>query len=293
MKNLPTGLALLVVLSAALTGCGDEGDASVDLVSPQVEVQRVALRDALGVDDLSPVGVTVEPGTGRRLVLDAQRGIFALDAQSGAATLVWGLEQLADTTTEVGSEFTDMVAIEEGVFALTAVSDGFLLDLNNDTLRQHFCYEPGFFDESFEEPALQITQAVAFDPQSQQIIAQPQTILSQNFEDPAESLLATYDRVTGQDLQWFNMPRPDYIAGGMISDIDGSLLLGVGARLDRYVMGDGNTPSAQWDLSELGVKDIQGMAMDIDKQTLLILDGESDALIELSLEELQRDASQR
>lgn len=293
MKNRTLGLALLVLLLGAVTACGDEGGASVDSVSPQAEVQRVALRDALGVDDLTPVGVTIEPGTGRRLVLDAQRGIYALDAQSGEATLVWGLEQLANTQAEVGSEFTDMVAIDEGVFALTAISDGFLLDLNHDTLRQHFCYEPDFFDEPFEEPALQITQAVAFDPQSQQIIAQPQTILSQNFEDPAESLLATYDRVTGQDLQWFNMPRPDYIAGGMISDIDGSLLLGVGARLDRYVMGDGNTPSAQWDLSELGVNDIQGMAMDTDAQTLLILDGDSDTLIELSLERLQPNAGQR
>lgn len=281
MSKRTLSLTALLTLTT-LAACADPTSyTDTDQPGPELrEVGRQSLRVALGVEELTPVGVTVEPGTGRRLVLDADRGIFALDAQGGA-TLVWGLERLETYDAAVGSAFTDIVAIDEGVFALTAISDGFLLDLRHDTLRQHFCYEPGGFEEPFEEPALQITQSVTYDAASGLIIAQPQTILSERFEDPVESQVATYDRQTGADLQWFPMPSADYVAGGMAMGSDGALLLGLGSRVDRAGLGE--QPEVVADLAPLGVTRIEGMALDAQAGTLLVIDGATDTLVEVAL----------
>ena len=114
-----------------------------------------------------------------------------------------------------------------GQLALTAIVDGFLLDLAAGTLTRHVCYEPGGFPEYQE----QRTNALGFDPSTGRLYAQPRT-----FDDPGTLLRSEVGMDaahTGLDLHWWSLPN-DLDAGGLIVTGPNQLVLGVGARLHRY-----------------------------------------------------------
>ncbi len=282
MRKPMTSTLTLLTSALLLSACTAEAPTP----APDRAADRTDLRAALGVSSLTPTGVTIEPGTGRVLVLDADRGIFEV-TPDGQANLVWGLERLEAYGVPVASPFTDLVAVEAGVIALTAISDGFLLDLGADSFEQHFCYEPGWEEEPppFEERAIQVTDAVAFDAHTGRILAQPRTIVGDDFGAPVEAFVSTYDRSSGADIQWFSLPSADFKAGGMAIEPEGTVLLGQGSALYRHDPTEGTLTLIQ-DLSPWGIRAIEGMALDAERGALLIIDGDTEALVRISMAEI-------
>lgn len=229
------------------------------------------------------VGVSVDPSTGETVVLNAREGLFTLDAE--------GLHEVASLDDLLGSaevppvsDFTDVAALGGGVYALTALSDGFLFD--GETLRQHFCYEPGFVgEEPGPDPVptsptdKQLTLSLEYLPERGQLIAQPRT-----FDEATGELMAahvaTFDLETGVEQGWFDLGAPDLLAGGLTTLEDNSVLLGAGTRLLRFDTGARELT----ELADLGahVRDIAGLARG-DDGAIWVVDGEAGALLEVTL----------
>src|SRR5690606_3368146 len=106
----------------------------------------------------------------------------------------------------------------------------------------------------------------------------------------SESWLSTYDRSRGVDLEWYQFEHPDYVAGGMALVDEDTLLLGHGSSVDRYDL-SANTLTPLARLVELGIDDVQGMVIDRDQGTLLVLDGADHELVEIALTELLTDGA--
>lgn len=258
-----------LLLALAVPACGD---APVDPVDP---LARVDLRAATGRADTRAIGVTVD-AAGDRLILDEEAGLFRLDA-TGAATLVLALADFPAPEIAIRPPFTDLVAMGDQL-ALTAIGDGFLLDLSAHTLTRHFCYEPGGFPEYQE----QRTNALAFDASTGRLYAQPRTF-DEN-DQLLRSELAMYAGDSGLDLNWWTVPT-DLDAGGMVVTGANTLVLGAHARLFRYDL-TASQLSRTDDLTRFGVSQIDGLALDPATNTLLVLDGATDQLVELSLDQL-------
>src|SRR5687767_2158393 len=157
-------LGLVATCMVSGFGCADDSPPPIDPLA------RTDLRALLGVQTPDAVGVTVEPDGDRLFVLDSNAGLFAIDAL-GAATLVVGMDAMPDPGVEVRRPYTDLVALGGNRFALTAIGDGFLLDIAANTQQLYFCYEPGFEpDENTQR-----TDSVTYDAGRDLIIAQPQT----------------------------------------------------------------------------------------------------------------------
>ncbi|HVV85691.1 MAG TPA: hypothetical protein VHE35_21680 [Kofleriaceae bacterium] len=244
--------------------------------SPAAPPAPIDLRAAAGVDDLTPSGVAVDP-TGARYVFDAGRGLYQLDGAS--MQLVLPLSSMPDPGTPVRPPYTDIAAVGPGQLAITAIGDGYLLDVARGTMRQWFCYVPSDLPEPYD----QRTDAVAYDPDAGLLYAQPRTF------DAGGALIASqvasYSYETGADLDWVNLETV-VAAGGMakIPGYDG-LTLGVGTTLCNL---SGIALSETIDLAPLGVASIDGLAVDHQANTLLVLDGVQDQLFELDLASLER-----
>jgi len=235
-------------LALVLVACSESVEPTPDDVVSRVD---------LGAEgDL--VGVAVEPDSGRRLALVSDTlfvlgdgGYEALDVQPPA------------------NGFTDVVAVGDGVVALSAVSDGFLFDTVTGTLTQHFCYEPGFQDEWVED--FQITFALGYDIDRDLLIAQPRTAMFDAPDVPVASFVATYDGGTGETREFYELPQASYRAGGMVAPGADEVWLGVDARLDAYGAGE-ERPSRFARLDRAGVSSIEGLAIDDVASTLLVAD---------------------
>jgi hypothetical protein len=259
----PLGLSLL------LAACGSPP------TEPEEPLARTDLRAATGQADARPVGVTVA-GDGTRFVLDEQAGLYRMGLD-GSAQLVLAIGDLPGAA-EVRWPLTDIVALGPNLFALTAIGDGFLLDVAERTMARHFCYEPGGFPTDQE----QRTNALAFDPATDRLYAQPRTS-----EDGVlvRSELAMFARPNGADLRWD--PLPDDVDAGGLAVLPGAdaLLLGAGGRLLRFDLATSRLTTVE-DLRRFGVTTIDGLTLDAAAQTLLVLDGADDELIELDLAQL-------
>jgi len=269
----PLALALCGALVLSTTACDPP-----PLAPPGQVTQAIQLRSALGLDDLEAVGVTVNASTGQVFVLEAWKGIFEL-LPDGDAQLVIAADVLPTPDVPTQSEFTDIAVLDDGVFALTAAGDGYLLDLNASTLSQHFCYEPGWE----EEPLFQVTHSLGYDPTTNILYAQPQT-----FSDLDGSVVSAqigqWDADDGFDLAWHALQDANFVAGGLAADGEGNLLLGSGSELHRFSLVDGSF-EALGDLGAYGISDIQGLAWDATERELLVLDEASDQLFRIDLED--------
>jgi hypothetical protein len=266
-------LALTLSLGLTSAACG----ADEPTPTPVEPVGRTNLRSTLGASDVDVVAVTVSPDSDRPFIFDRERGLFELLA-TGEATLVLGTTSMPAANVEVRPPFTDLVALGDDQFAITAIGDGFLLDLRAGTLALHFCYEPGFMPEEF----VQRTDAVAFDRGRGRLLAQPQT-----FDASAalvQSDIGLYDRASGADLEWHPVAT-DLRAGGMAVDDAGELFLGAGHRLLRYDFAAGSAALVA-DLRPFGVSRIEGLAWRAATGSFLIVDGEADELIEVGRDQL-------
>mgnify|MGYP000291579695 FL=1 len=261
---------LLPLLALGLAACSAYDDGDVD--------DRTDLRAAFALTDVTAVGVTVDPDTGRRFVLDANQGIYELTEDG--ATLHVALSDFPVATPAVRSAFTDIAAMGNGRFALTARSFGYMLDVEADTLNQFFCYVPPMMDEEVFD---QSTHTLGYDPGTGVLYSQPQTLDLLDGESIVASQVGVFDAIEGTDLTWHDLVDEEFIAGGLAVLDSETLLLGAGSRLYRYAF-DSDRPVFDADLTSIGVSEIEGLAFDERTNTLLILDAATDALVELTLD---------
>jgi hypothetical protein len=255
--------------------------------APQAELlERHPLAVVTGVDESAAVGITVDPDTGAVLVLDRNVGVVQADLSGGGgqwqsgATLLLARDEFPVPDVAPRSEWTDIVALGGGRFALTAQTQGFLLDLDAGTLTQHFCYVPGF-DGGDPTPQIdQITNSVAYDADADLLYAQPETF------DPAtgdvrRADIGSFDGTTGADLTWTEIEGTDFPAGGIALDGDGHLLLAYDDVLQERSLYDGELTAEDTDLSGFDLQAVAGMTRDPATGHYLLIDPASDQLVRI------------
>jgi hypothetical protein len=270
------------LLALGTVGCGGEGAGFTDATDP------ADLRRQLGVADVDVVGVTVAED-GRRYVLDARAGLYQLGAE-GAALLISAEMLAAAADVKVMSRFTDVALTGEGRFLLTARDDGYVYDPDTGRVTQLFCYLPDPEDETDPESmpgeptvfaTTQMTHSLAYSPKYARIMAQPQSFDTVG-EDatPIASHVALFSIATGEDVDWLQIADASFVAGGMALDSNDRLLLGTGNRIYGFV---GEQQPLELLLELEGVAEISGMSIDVDGETLLVVDGPNDRMIEIPL----------
>lgn len=243
---------------------------------PREPLARIDLRAATGRADVRAVGVAIDP-SGFRTVLDEEAGLYRVEADGSARVLV-ALADLPDPGVVIRPPWTDLVALGPDRFAMTAIGDGFLLDVAAHTMSRHFCYEPGGFPEDQE----QRTNALALDAATGTLYAQPRTFDLER--QVLRSEIGMYAASSGLDLNWWSLPT-DFDAGGMAALGGNRLLFGAGPRLHVYdLTREELTPASH--LGGYGVTAIEGLAIDPEASTLLVLDGARDELVEIAISDL-------
>ncbi len=264
-------LSVVSLCTLTLAACS-EPDVSME---PSGSTDLAAL---LGVEDASPVGITVAPDTGDRYVLDEVHGLFKLD--DDGATRVRSLAEFPEADVWPQSAWTDIAALGDDRFAVTAQSDGYLLDIRANTLMQHFCYEPGWGEW---ETSYELTTSLGYDPESNSIIAQPQ---SRTVDELGESVtgaaVGVYDANIGGAAPepWLDLPDASFLATGMaVESVESILLVEDDGDIHRFTM-DSHGPRLLGTLQQ--TSRVGGATLDGD--VLLVVDAETDQLIEYPID---------
>jgi hypothetical protein len=248
---------------------------------PVTVESRTSLRAAFGEEDVNVVGVTVDPNTGARYVMDADRGLFELTG--GGVELIADLDMLVPSDRALSSPFTDVAALGDGKFAMTAANDGFLLDLDQQTFESYFCYVPGeIIDEYAPMPIVQLTRSLTYDPESRLLFAQPQTFGNDTTGEVLRSQIGQFLPSGGEGFGWMEIEDTDFLAGGIATAEGQTLLLGKGSKLYPYEMNALSFDEAI-DLAEYGIAAIDGMVRIPGTDRMLIVDALSDELVEITL----------
>ena len=235
------------------------------------EPADLQVTDTVDMSGRSLVGVAVQPN-GRLAVLDAMEGVFELD---GDALVSIASPQTLQRDGFDLRPYTDIVAMDDGIFAVTVENDGLRLDVENQVTTQHFCYLPG--EMELEPERSQLTHAVGYDPELDVLFAQPQTYFA---GEVTSAEVGTYSGAGGgQPEGWFELKREDVRSGGMVWDADRLLLVDASNVLHTYTLGD-DRPVPYVDLGELNLGVIEGMALRpdgslvvVDAENLFILEG--------------------
>jgi hypothetical protein len=264
----------LVGLVLALAGC-DLGESAEAPDVPPAQ-SELSLRGVVP-DDALLVGVTEAP-SGRRYVLDRDSGLYELGSSS---PLVW------NTTGLTGIELTDVVALDDERFAVTATNDGFLFDARNHGLSSYFCYLPALPSEPqgqtvsvsqmLQQQGIAVeqrTDSVAFNPDTQRLFAQPRTFRLDTGA-VAGSELFVFSSSGGQPIQVVPL-GPDFVTGGMAATITGRLLLGSHNLIYEVELSGAISVFRELD----SAFEITGMSA-TPKGELLILDGPGQRLLTL------------
>jgi hypothetical protein len=289
-------LSTSLVIALLAPGCADVPTTDT-ATNTATEVSRLSLSAELA----NPVGVTINPQTGTRFVLDADRGIFEL-GRTGILTQVWALPE-AGPGVAVPS-VNDLCAVTDRQLMVIGSGDGYRLDLDaGATLEQHFCLEPGWDGFEWEptdpdpadpvEPGVvtyrQRSFSVSCDLGSNLIYAQPRTEeVIDGQAIPFLAHVASYALTTGEDLTWSELPDADLRAGAMVQYSPQVMLLGRGSRLLKVTLdGAGRAELASEivvDLAPLGIEAISGLALDPSTDTVLVLDAMTATLVEIAIE---------
>lgn len=272
----------LVVAGAIACGPGPRPRDHAPRDEAPVTVEaRQSLREAFGEEDVNVVGVTVDPNTGARYLLDADRGLFEL-TDSGVS-LVVDLSVLVPSDRALSSAFTDVAALGGNRFAMTAANDGFLLDLEQETFESYFCYVPGeIVDEFAPMPIVQLTRSLTYDPKSNLLFAQPQTFGNDTTGEVLRSQIGQFLLSGGEGFGWMEIEDTEFLAGGIATMEGNRLVLGKGSKLHPY----GMTELAfddPIDLSAHGITAIDAMVRIPETNRLLVVDAISDELVEITL----------
>ncbi len=258
MLRTVRSFALLVSLLVSF-GCGsDVQPADPSLVQSERSLVDVGYMTGVTVDEHGQLFVLTRDGV-------------LMEEVDGA----WTIRFRART----GATFEDVVSLGEGRFALTTIDMGFELDVATGELTQHFCYLPD--DDIREEdppqtpiPTSELARAVTFDHETGLLYAQPQTV-QQTDGLGTFSEVASFDRVTGTELEFRNLGDASFSAGGMVvlgrGEAGTTLLAADGSMLHTIVFETG-AKRAVLDLSSLGIEDVAGMAIDSGRGVLHVLD---------------------
>ncbi|HEY6725006.1 MAG TPA: hypothetical protein VI197_13305, partial [Polyangiaceae bacterium] len=213
-------------------------------VEEQLEVASVTPLDMLPIDD-TLVGVTIDPTGSTRFVLTEESGLFAL-ADAGS-TLVFDTNQLPASEFMPELPFTDVVALSNKRFALTAKNEGYLLDTQDQSLTRFFCYLPNETPSTTTESisqvleaqgvaVYQITQAVTHNAELGLLFAYPITVgVDDGVVYGAE--VGVFSDITGEPVSWTLVGGGELQAvsvTGMIADDTRVLTLSHGDSLYRY-----------------------------------------------------------
>lgn len=264
---------------AMAVGCADVGEPPIEpLVALQVDLSEIS------IEEDPAVGVTFADGAIH--VLTKWGSLFRLEDESFSLVHEIDIRQAP-------FGFTDIVSLPGNTFALTSQSDGFILDLDDKSLTQHFCFEPGWEEPVQGEPRMiQTSYAVTY--AGGLIYAQPHTSQEDTPERIEASFYATYDFETGSDLSWYeSSPR---LVGGMAHFVDGdseAILTGYRDELSVVTLHDDiGRVQREW-LGTLGIDapvDIQGLAVDQSTDSLVFIDANSNQLRLLPLRETIENA---
>jgi hypothetical protein len=270
------GFALLL----ALGGC-DIGGSSAEAAPTTSELRGLPA-------DAQLVGVAITPN-GTRYVLDQRSGLYRIDA-AGAALVF-------NTTGLAGLEFTDIVALDDARFAVTAENDGFLFDMSTGRLSSYFCYlpsspNPGADVEGSSRPVVPVsvsqtlqlagimvsqrTEAVAFNTNTGRLFAQPRTTRLDS-GGIAGSELFVFEQAGGEPVSVFPLEN-GFVAKGMVVVAD-RLFLGSGSSVWEAALDGALTRVGELDLSI----DLAGMAPAPDG-TIWLLDGKGRRLVKFDPE---------
>ena len=279
--------ALLVGL-LVIGGCGAE---STPPAGPPPEFAAEVKLASLLPAGAKLTGVAVTP-EGQTFVLDQRSGLYQLGGLT--PRLVFSLE---DISSRLGitpaPDLTDVVALGDERFALTAENDGYMLDFHNMTFASYFCYLPAGPAPGAGGPEVvsvstqyrnagiavkQHTDAVAFNPDSRQLFAQPQTIRLDTGEVVGSELFA-FPQGGGQPNQVTAMSQVGFLAGGMlgVAAAGQSLLLGTHSSLYRATA----SGAPAWLRAFETPVEIAGMAR-ATNGNLLLLDSAGVRLLEVS-----------
>jgi hypothetical protein len=224
------------VLLFALSGCLGATEAPEVEPTPATEIELTKLLPA----DAELVGVAITP-EGKRYVLDQRSGLYELGGSS--ARLVFDAKTVPELV------LTDVVALDESRFALTAVNDGFLLNLDTSLLTSYFCYLPAVPSDTPDDGPVSVSQtlrgqgidvsqrtdSVAFNPATRQLFAQPRTTRLDTGATVGSELFLFAEQ-GGQPIQVLPLADLDFVAGGMAAS--GSL---PDAGDSRLILGAGNS----------------------------------------------------
>jgi hypothetical protein len=258
-------------------------------VEEHLEVANVTPLDMLPAED-TLVGITVDPTGATRFVLSAESGLFAV--ANDTVTLVFDTTQLPPSEFMPELPFTDVVALSNKRFALTAKNEGYLLDTQDQSLTRFFCYLPNdqgptTSTESISQlleaqgiAVYQITQAVTHNANLGLLFAYPITVgIDDGVVYGAE--VGAFSDVTGEPITWSLVQggELDFVgASGMIADDSRILTLAHGASLYRF---DGvSNPEFIESLAPHGVGEITGLAAVPGTDHILVLDGQNRQLVE-------------
>ena len=278
----------IAMLVAALVACGNDGPDAPRVEVAAADVRSLESGDVVGRWSLElgslPSGITVEPDTGRRLVLYYEGRIVELAS---------GVELGVFVPPFVRTGFADVAALGRGLLALTAVSDGYIASLVDGSLVPHFCYEPGWFDDELD--AVQLSGALAVDVRHDRLFTQPLTVTNGGFGTTVEGFFSTYDLSSGVDTQWWRTPDPSFVATGMVvldageTPEETTLLVARGDRLLRFdVASRALTPLVS--LAEVGLSFLNGIARDDVAGTLLVVGSGEDLDVPPEVVEIPLDA---
>jgi hypothetical protein len=288
MRNAGLLGALLLSVSAC-----DQGETTYRPV-PEPPTQSMNERVLAGLPaDAVLVGLAIQPDGGV-YVLDQRSGLYEVSDQT--TRLVFNTSGLGGVT------YTDVVALDDDTFALTAENDGFQLDLRTTELDSFFCYLPSPAEQPEPDPGQpaggsspggttlpvsisqrlqsegipvkQRTESVAFNTSSGQIFAQPQTTRLDSGA-VAGSELFVFERSGGEPVQVLTL-EPSFVAGGMVTLPPDRLLLGAGNGLYELTL----SGELSLRLSLADSVSIAGMARAPDG-AIWVLDGASKRLLRL------------
>jgi hypothetical protein len=270
------GVLATITVTLVITGCSSRSNPPADSAQLQIPapdvVTRTSVAALLGTDDCAPVGLTITPDTDQLVLLDARQGVYVLDSERHFQRVISRVQLHQQVTAD--SEFSDIAGIGSNQFAITATNDGFLLDLDDGSLRQHFCYVPG----SIINPTqiVQHTDSVAFDPLTGRILAQPVTY-SNLSAVPGNALainseVGTFPITGGEGTDWHAIGEVTFLAGAITVDQNGVLWLARGDELFHYNLGTDSLTLVQ-SLARFNVSEVSGMVFD--GNDLMVLDAVS------------------
>lgn len=259
-------LGCLIVFAAC--GRAPAPDPTAEPVAPRPE-PVVLSRTALGRD---ATGVTID-AAGNRFVWVRGAGLHQVKPEGLTLTLAASSLGMIDTP-----DFEDVALIDANRVALIARNEGFVIGLTNGQQLGRFCYLPEDVQQA-DPSAWQVSRALAYDAAEDRLYVQPQTFTG--FGTLTGSQMGMFDPEFPTPLEWQAFGENNFSAGGMAVSSRQRTYLGMGTRLHQY---DANARrfDTWWDLFGT-VRGIDGLALDRQAGTLIVLDGVAQELVELRL----------